>query len=473
MFGDPANSPTDTNTDAVTGAIEHVFSETVSLRSRLRYADYDKFYQNVFPGVINATAVTNTTTATPAPGLPVGTYAAGTIVQVQAYNNAQLRKNLFSQTDLNAEFETGAIKHTLLAGIELGRQTTDNVRLEGFFPTPTNAAGVQSIFVPVTAPNIRRPDVLWRPVASSGNNYSVAKVAAGYVQDQIEFAPWLQAIVGIRYDHFKVGLDDRRSAAFRTSGTPPVTTPARFDVTDSLWSPRAGLIVKPVANASIYAAYSRTYQPRAGDQLAGLNFTTASLKPERFDNYEVGAKWDILPDFNVTAALYELTRTNVIVPIDPNNAALGNTLGGAQRSRGFELGAAGNITPNWSVMGAYTYIDAEFTRAISASVRVGNRLANVPKTTASLWTRYNIADLGVGVGVIHQGARFAATDNLVRLPSFSRVDAALFYRFSDTLRAQLNVENLFDEKYFLNANSNTNLSPGSPTAFKVALTAAF
>ena len=459
VFGDPDNSPTNTNTDAVTGAIEHRFSDAVVLRSRLRYADYDKFYQNVFPGLINAAARTN-----PA-GLPAGVYAPGTIVEISAYNNAQRRKNLFSQTDFNAEFATGSIKHTLLVGLELGRQTTDNVRFEGFFPTPGNASGVQTIFARVDAPNIR-PDIVWRQTASSGDNYSVAKVVGVYAQDQIEFSPWLQAIVGIRYDHFNVKLTNRN--ALLAPGTQ-----RDFETTDNLWSPRFGLILKPVENASIYAAYSRTYQPRAGDQLASLNVTSAVLAPEKFDNYELGVKWDVLPDLNVSAAVYQLDRSNVIVLKDPNNPGAGTELGGGQRSRGFELGIAGNITEHLSVMGAYTYTDAKFTRAISASVQPGAELANVPKHAASLWSRYDIGKFGIGVGVIHQGSRFAATDNLVKLPSFTRFDGALYYNFSDTLQAQVNVENLFDEKYFLNANSNTNLSPGSPTAFKVGLSARF
>lgn len=477
VFGDPKNSPTWTNTDAVNFAIEHDFTDKISIRSRVRYADYDKFYQNVFPGEINKAALVNDATLNQAPGLPAGTYAPGTVVQISAYNNATRRKNLFNQTDFNAEFETGSIKHTLLIGAEFGRQTTDSVRLEGRFP---NGAGpdVASIFAPVDDANIRRPDVKWIAIASSSNSYSVAKVAAGYIQDQIEFAPWLQAIVGIRYDHFNVKLHDRRSLAFRTttstSGAVTVS-PERYDVTNNLWSPRAGLILKPVENASIYIAYSRTYQPRAGDQLGSLSLSNATLKPEKFDNYEIGAKWDVLPGLNVTAAIYELKRTNVIVPIDPNNAALGNELGGAQRTKGVELSVAGNITPNWSVMGAYAYQDGKFTKAISAAVPAGSRLANLPKQSASLWTRYDIPSigLGAGIGVIHQGGRYASTDNLVRLPSFTRVDAALFYTITENLRAQVNVENLFDEKYFLNANSNQNISPGSPTAFKAAITASF
>jgi catecholate siderophore receptor len=463
LFGDPAHSFTFTNTDALTFAASHNFSDHISLRTRFRYADYHKFYQNIFPGAVSTTALTD-----PA-GLPARTYAAGTIVQINAYNNQQLRTNLFNQTDFNAAFNTGRIKHRLLLGFELGRQRTDNVRNEGFFPTPSNPAGVQAIFAPVAQPDIRRGDVIWRQIATSGNNIGVARIAGLYTQDQIEFAPWLQAIVGIRYDYFNIDFRDRRSAAFRTVGG--ITSPEDYDITDNLWSPRAGLILKPVPTASLYAVFSRTYQPRAGDQLASITLANSVFAPERFDNYEVGVKWDVLPTLNVSAALYRLDRTNVIVP-DPNNPGQ-NILAGAQRQRGFELGLVGNITPAWSVQGGYAYQDGKFTQRISATVPAGNRPANLPKHSASLWTRYDIGCLGIGAGVIHQSSRFAATDNLVRLPAYTRVDAALFYDFNTHLRAQVNVENVLDAHYFINADSNNNISPGSPTAFRAAISASF
>lgn len=463
IFGDPAHSFTFTNTDALTFAVSHNFSGRISLRSRLRYADYDKFYQNIFPGAVSTGALTN-----PA-GLPAGTYAAGTIVQINAYNNQQLRTNLFNQTDFNAEFGTGGIKHILLLGFEIGRQRTDNIRNEGFFPTPANPGGVQAVFAPVAQPNIRRGDIVWRQIATSGNNRGVAKVLGLYTQDQIEFAPWLQAIVGIRYDRFSIDFHDRRSAAFRTSGG--VTSPEFYDITDNLWSPRLGLILKPVPAASIYAAFSRTYQPRAGDQLASINLANSVFDPERFDNYEVGVKWDVLPALNLSAALYQLGRTNVIVP-DPNNVGQ-SILAGAQRQRGLELAMVGNVTPHWSVQGGYAYQDGKFTRRISATVPAGNRPANLPRHTASLWSRYNVGSLGIGAGIIHQSGRFAATDNLVRLPAYTRVDAALFYDVDAHLRAQVNVENLFDAHYFINADSNNNISPGSPTAVRASISASF
>ncbi|MCB8829301.1 TonB-dependent receptor, partial [Escherichia coli] len=145
-----------------------------------------------------------------------------------------------------------------------------------------------------------------RPAATSGNNAGVVKVAAGYVQDQIELSPMFQVILGVRYEYLNTKVTDRRPAAFV-----PATQQREFDVTDNLWSPRAALIFKPAENASIYAAYSRTYLPRGGDQFTSLSVSNQNLAPERYQNYEIGAKWDINPGFNVTAAVFRLDRSNV------------------------------------------------------------------------------------------------------------------------------------------------------------------
>ncbi|RQW40342.1 TonB-dependent siderophore receptor [Novosphingobium sp. LASN5T] len=449
FFGDPAGSPTYTNTDAGTLYIEHRFSEAVTLRNRTRYADYAKLYRNVFPGAVNA---------------------AGTSVSISAYDNAMQRRNLINQTDLNAEFSTGSIKHTLLVGAELGRQETENFRREGFFPaSPTDLVGTSSITVPIAASNIRRPDVIYRPAATSGNNAGVLKVAAGYVQDQIELSPMFQVILGVRYEYLNTKVTDRRPAAFV-----PATQQRNFDVTDNLWSPRAGLIFKPAENASIYASYSRTYLPRGGDQFTSLSVSNQNLAPEKYQNYEIGAKWDINPSFNVTAAVFRLDRSNVLALSDPNNAASPTIPVGRQRSEGVELSAQGTITDQLSVVGAYTYSDARFLDTVSGTVRAGNQLANVPKHSGSIWTRFNPGGgLSGAIGVIRQGRRFAGTDNIVAMPGYTRVDAAAFYDLSENLSVQVNVENLLNERYFLYANSNNNITPGSPRAFRISLNARF
>lgn len=462
FFGDPNQSPSYTNTDAANLYVSHDIGGGVTLRNRTRYAEYEKFYQNVFPGLVNAASVSN-----PA-GLPAGSYAPGTIVQIQAYNNLMTRENLINQTDLNARFSTGAIAHTLLVGAEFGRQKTSNVRSEGFFPVPGNANGVQTIFVTVANPRIDRPDIVLRQIASSGDNRGTLDIAAGYIQDQIELSPQFEIVLGLRYEHLVTRVTDRRIVGF------PAGQPRDFRVADDLWSPRAGLIFKPAANASLYASFARSYLPRGGDQLTSLNLTNQALNPERYTNYEIGAKWDVNPHFNVSAALYQLDRANVIVLVDPNNPGAGTELGGGQRSRGFEISVAGNPVPELSMVGAYTYQDAKFTRAVSSSVPAGAEIPNAPRHSASLWGRYEITpDLGIALGATWQGRRFAAQDNLVRLPGYARLDGAIYYRVNDNVDVQLNVENLLDTHYFVYAHSNTNISPGSPISARLAMNVRF
>ena len=234
------------------------------------------------------------------------------------------------------------------------------------------------------------------------------------------------------------------------------------------------MIFKPVEQASIYAAYSRTYLPRGGDQLAGLNLTNQSLAREKYQNYEIGAKWDILPTFNVAGAVFQLDRSNVLALSDPNNPSSPTVPIGRQRTKGVELSAQGEITDQLSLIASYTYSDAKFLDTQSETVLRGNRVPNVPKHAAALWTRFDPTEsLGAAVGVIRQGRRFAATDNLVSMPGYTRVDGAIYYRLTPQLDLQLNVENIFNARYFLYSFSNTNITPGSPTAFRVGVNARF
>ena len=179
-----------------------------------------------------------------------------------------------------------------------------------------------------------------------------------------------------------------------------------------------------------------------------------------------------MPSFSFTAALYRLDRGNVIVP-DPNDPAT-SILVDAQRTKGLEVGLNGNITRAWSMAGGYAYQDGEITRSISATAQAGATLAQLPKHSLSLWNRYDVTPrFAAAVGVIYRSDVFTSTDNTVVLPSWTRVDAAVYYNLTATFRAQMNVENVFDEDYYPNAHSNTNITPGSPRAVRFALTTRF
>jgi len=109
-----------------------------------------------------------------------------------------------------------------------------------------------------------------------------------------------------------------------------------------------------------------------------------------------------------------------------------------------------------------------------AAALPGAQVGQVPHHTFSLWNNYQIARrLGAGLGILHRSDMFAAVDNTVTLPGYTRADAAVFFSLSEKVRLQMNVENLLNKTYYLNADSNTNLSPGSPRALRVGLTARF
>ena len=367
----PAASPTGTTLNAFSAGIEHEFDNGVTLRNRTRIADQDKFYQNVFPGAVNA---------------------AGTGVAISAYNNATSRKSIFNQTDINYTLQTGAVKHKLLAGVEIGQQDTDNFRQTGYFP-----GNVTSVTAPLSNPTTGLP-VTFRQSATDADNSGKAKVAALYFQDQIELSPQFQIVGGLRYDKFKVDFRNNRNGdAFATS--------------DGLVSPRIGVIYKPLDMVSLYANYSVAYQPRAGDQLSSLSLSNAALKPEKFKNFELGAKWDLRSNLSVTAALYRLDRTNVVV-LDPSDPTATRTmLSDGQRSQGFELGVNGRVTAAWSIAGGYTYSDAKFVADTSATQRAGGAVAQVPKHTFALWNRYDFSSTwGAGLGVIHRTKMYAANE---------------------------------------------------------------
>jgi catecholate siderophore receptor len=435
FFGDPTQSPTHATVNLLSSLLEHRFRAGMTLTNRVSYGDYDKFYQNVFPGAVNAAATT---------------------VAISAYNNATTRQNVFNQTDLVVSAQTGRFGHTLLLGTEFGRQETDNLRQTGFFSSL--GANVSAFNAALTAPTISLP-LAFRPNATDADNHGVTTIAAAYAQDQIALSEQVHAVVGLRFDSFSANVTNNRTAA-------------SFASDDGLLSPRLGLIYKPVVPLSLYGSYSLTYLPRAGEQLSSLSLTNQALDPEEYRNYEVGAKWDVIPSLSVTAALYRLDRGNVIVP-SPDDPAV-SLLVDAQRTKGLELELNGYLTREWSIAGGYAYQDGRITRSISATARAGAALAQLPKHSISLWNKYDFTPrVAAALGVIHRGDVFTATDNLVVLPNWTRVDAAVYYQLTLMFRAQINVENLFDEGYYLYAHSNTNITPGSPRAVRFALTTRF
>lgn len=434
FFGNADQSPTETHVNAGYLQLEHVFSDSVKLNNRTRFAQYDKYYQNVY-----ANSEVN----------------AGEL-SLANYRDETLRENFTSQTDVSFKMVTGAVRHDLVVGLDIERQRSENRRDAAQFAecSPGCPEGNSSTTVNnISAANPRATALTFnRNLRNSETDVDVLSV---YLQDTLSIGERWQVILGLRQDRFVTDF---------TNNSKPADS-AR--VVDTEWSPRAAVVFKPAENGSIYASYSQTFVPRAGDQLIGVNNANQALDPEEFKTLEVGTKWEVARGVSASAAVFRTDRTNVINPAAPGSSVL---IDGA-RVEGVELEVQGQLTDRLQVVAGYAYTDSEIR---DGDKNDGNQLFNTPKNTFSLWNRYAVNDkLGVAVGVVSRDKMFANDNNKVVLPGYYRVDAAAYYQVNDDLKLQLNVENLLDREYFQNAHNNNNITVGSPTAARVTATYRF
>jgi catecholate siderophore receptor len=436
FFGAPDQSHAQVTADLASAVLEGRIGERLVVRNHILFGDYDKFYQNIYPGAA---------ADQPVAGVPTRT-------TLSAYNNSARRKNLFNQTDLVWQPPGGRVEHTVLVGAEFGRQTTDNFRNTGFFGNAT------SLFVPFAAPTVAGAPASFHQSATDADNHVEARVSGAYVQDQVEFGR-LQVVAGLRYDRFNLDFFNRRNGA-------------RLGRTDQAVSPRLGLVVRPIEAVSLYTSYAVSFLPSAGDQFSSLTATTETLKPERFENHELGFKWAALANLDITGAVYELVRdhTSARDPDDPGRIIQT----GEERSRGVELGATGEVTSRWRIVAAYAWQNAKITEATTQSVTAGKHVPLTPAHTAALWNKVTLTPRwAAALGVIHQSDQFAAIDNSVTLPGFTRLDAAVYWTVAGGIRLQGNIENLTDRRHFPTSNGNNNIAPGAPRTVRVSLQARF
>lgn len=110
---------------------------------------------------------------------------------------------------------------------------------------------------------------------------------------------------------------------------------------------------------------------------------------------------------------------------------------------------------------------AEVTEATTACPSGDCEVPLVPRHTVSLWNRYDVTEeLGLGLGMVARSRSFTTISNQVKLPGYTRVDGAVFYKITKQIEAQLNVENIFGADYFPTANADNNIAPGAPTTVR-------
>ena len=333
------------------------------------------------------------------------------------------------QNDLIGKFNTGAIAHKVLFGVEY---------YQGFntFEGGFRGGDTIDIFNPST-------DFEFGEFESFGSSEDRESSFGVYLQDEISLLDNLILVVGGRFDIYDAEseFDDE-------------VTETEVDA----FSPRVGIVYQPVEPISLYASFTRSFTPASGRSADGEAF-----EPQRGTAYEIGIKTEIIKNrLSSTLAFYDTTLTNVATE-DPEND-LFEIQTGEQNSQGIELDIAGEILPGWKIIAGYAYTDAVITE--DNTFEVGNRLNNAPEHNFNLWTAYTIQKgslqgLGFGAGIFHVSERAGDLDNSFFIDEYTRVDAALYYE-REQFRATLNFKNLFDVRYFAGSQSREEVIPGEP-----------
>ena len=448
FFGSPDLNVARANVQTVMGFIDHDFQNGLTVKNGTYFADYKKFYQNVYPGNGPLTGAVNPT---------------DTAFNRAAYNHMTNRANTFNDTDFIYKGYTGPLFHTVGFGTELGRQEGIDVRKSGLFPNGT-ATEADNPFAPTYLGPIyfvhQFPGAFFPGITTADSNSKYGlKTESAYVRDTVEITRWVQLIGAGRYDRFDLSAQDLNTTIFRTR-------------VDRFISPQAAAILKPVENLSIYYAYMVSYLPASGDQFSALTDGTLILAPQKFVNKEIGVKWNILPRLLFSAAVYKLIRTNVPLP-DPNNPGF-FILSGSNTMHGLETELKGYMTDKWQSWLGYAYTDARVSGDTSPTIKIGNRIQLVPYHQFSWWNKYQITPVwAVSLGAIYFSDSYTSSDDTVYLPGFVRFDAGLYATINQTWKAQVTVENLLNKGYWASADANNNISPGQSRTVRLKATARF
>jgi catecholate siderophore receptor len=423
-----------TKTDIITGIFEHDFNENLKLKNTTRLG------QNEIDLIVTAPRFfTDSNPATPTRNpLPPG--VDPTSVRRTDWKNRDQKDTIISnQTDLRYDFETGTVKHELVASLEYAHEESENRTRDDL-----NAAAL-----PIA--NLGNPDPTTSYVSdfvyNDGVNETTADTFALSLFDTVKINEQWMVTGGLRWESFDV---DYTSRAPTVAGVPGLVTD--LDRKDEMLSYRAAITYKPVQTGSIYLGYGTSFNP-AAEGLALSDSTTAAnnveTDPEENQTIELGTKWDFLDEkLSLTGAIFRTDKTNARTE-DPADPADVITLDGEQSVQGFEVGFTGLITEQWRIIGGYTYLDSEIKSSNNA-FEEGNEISNTPENSFSLWTVHDLpAGFQVGVGTQYVGSRYNNANDTTRqqAPSYTVFDAMVGYKLNENVSFRLNAYNLGDKDY--------------------------
>jgi catecholate siderophore receptor len=437
VFGRPAPVSLDTfygltddneevTVDLLTAKLDHVATDWLKLSNTLR-AGYD---------------TRDATTVAPRVNAPIGTPLSAIRVTRGRPSLDSDTLTVSNQTTMTADFTTGPLGHTLVAGLELGYDDADTKRF-AFSGLPA-----ASLFDPDPNAGVGTPRTLTSDTSAKATTVGV------YAFDQIRLTDQWSIVGGLRWDRFDAESEEKVAGV-------------SLDRTDTMWSTRAAVLYEPTDQQTYYASYGTSFNPSA--EFVSLSAAQVGLDPEENRTFEIGAKYSLFDSrLGLSGSLFRIEKTNART-VDPVNASV-TILDGEQRVDGFEFEANGRLTDRWTVLAGYTYLDGEITEANDATE--GNTLQNTPKHSGFGWTTYEVLEgLEVGAGAYYVGNRFANNANTAKVPDYWRLDAMVSYTIND-VRIALNGYNLADEDIYEGVYPG-HVIPGAGRTFVLSASARF
>lgn len=345
------------------------------------------------------------------------------------------------QSILRGKFNTGAVKHELVANVEAGHYTIDQIQLR-------NAVGTSSpinIYNPVYGQNIL---ALARTTKNSKETQNMLGVN---LQDQLFLNPQWNVLIGGRFNRLEQQIDDYKTGLSDQQDFTP-------------FSPRVGVNYQPTTKLSFYSNWGKSFELNTG-----LNKDNQLYDPEKTQSWEIGAKYEYLPQSWLGLAYFDLDKQHLLTEgITDTHVDSGRV-----QSHGVEVELKHQFNDHLRVGANYTFTKAS---VIESEVDTkGARLKNIPKHTANLNADYQFELLGREAGLVgtinYFGKRSANyIDNGSSLPEFTVVNVGGYMQVRPDLRAQLNIDNLFDKDYYVSSYTDEWVQPGEPLKATFSLT---
>lgn len=376
---------------------------------------------------------------------PALTPASFQSVSVFPYLRDQSSQGLLADNHVEGVFDTLGIQHNVAFGVDFQNYLRRDART---FPLgyPTAAANrLIDLYNPVYNLAIAFPQ------RTNVATRATQQQTGLYFQDQMKWNGFIFT-GSVRNDW--VDQEIRTNFNFPNLPLPTLNRTTVDQQSFSALSYRVALGYEFDAGVVPYVSYSTSFNP----QIAGQRADGSALDPREAKQIEGGVKWQpVGSNALYTASYFEITQTNIPLA-DPLNPGFFIQTGEAV-AKGFELEGKASLFEGFNLIFGFAHLDTKVTKNPSNPALVGNRLANAPANTLSLFADYAFplgspfGGFRAGAGVRYVGARTDAT-NVDRIPAYALVDASLSYDLARLDPAwngailSVNATNLFDQRYF-------------------------